>query len=385
MAIIKRTNKSGISYQLRIRGSDGYWLTETFKTKEEAKRREVELRHKQHTGVNLSANANRLTLAEYFTQWEEQTRTGRVSPGWRNDQIRDFNNFVAPHIGHVTLAKLTPATISRVFVEMTKLGKAPQTQLHVYNLLHKLCGDAVELFRILHYNPVTTRLRPKLIRGEIKYLTIEQSAQLLRYVQGKRFECAIALGLLGALRVGEIQALKWGSIDLTRSTLMIRGTYVRKEERFKDYPKSRTCRRIPIPEQLCTLLTLRRALLNANDNDYVAAEPGKPFLDYNQFLVALRRYCKECSLPIIGTHGLRHSASEIYLEHGGTRDDLRQLYRHSSASITDTYVHDRGLRLERVTKKVKLTLVKSDANEECSQNVPKSSFEHFDEQKQKLS
>jgi hypothetical protein len=37
---------------------------------------------------------------------------------------------------------------------------------------------------------------------------------------------------------------------------------------------------------------------------------------------------------MISTHGLRHSTSELYQAHGGTRDDLRRLQILSSARLT---------------------------------------------------
>ncbi|MCX6102808.1 MAG: tyrosine-type recombinase/integrase [Proteobacteria bacterium] len=67
-----------------------------------------------------------------------------------------------------------------------------------------------------------------------------------------------------------------------------------------------------------------------------------------------RRYCLEVEIPQVGTHGLRHSTSELYMAHGATRDDLRQLFAHSSIETTDRYVHNSGNTLHRVIQKISL-------------------------------
>lgn len=371
MAIQKRTGTSGAHYQVKLRGSDGCWVSETFPTMGEARAREAELKHQLNSGHLVSAHAKRVTLSQYFVEWFEQSKTGRVSPGWRRDQERNFRGYVEPILGGIPLARLTPAQISMVFVRMTEMGRASQTQLHVYNLMHKMLGDAVEMFRLLQLNPVSKRLRPKLITREVKYLTFVEAVRLLTHVKDKPYETAIALGLLAGLRVGETQALKWEDVDFARRTMLIKSTYVRKEGVFREHPKGRAWRRVPMTQEIETLLRERSNVQQPTPGDYVAAESAEPYVDYQRFFNALQRYCREAAVTVIGTHGLRHSASEIYMEHGGSRDDLRVLYRHSSGAVTDTYVHDNGSRLEKVARKVNLRVIKGAGEQQCSQNVPK--------------
>jgi integrase len=64
-------------------------------------------------------------------------------------------------------------------------------------------------------------------------------------------------------------------------------------------------------------------------------------------------------VPVIASHGLRHSTSELYIHHGATRDDLRRLFAHSTPAVTDRYVHNRGTNLERVANVIQLFPVAS--------------------------
>src|SRR6185437_13283740 len=86
----------------------------------------------------------------------------------------------------------------------------------------------------------------------------------------------------------------------------------------------------------------------------------------------LKRYCRDLGIPVIGTHGLRHTTSELYLTHGATRDDLQQLFAHSCLSVTDRYVHGRGSNLEKVSNVIQLFPKAADGatgnNQKCDES-----------------
>ena len=92
----------------------------------------------------------------------------------------------------------------------------------------------------------------------------------------------------------------------------------------------------------------------APKSEFVAVSPTGEMLSYEFYLEVLKNYCKELRIPEIGTHGLRHSASEMYLQYGATEDDIRRLFAHSSADITERYLHSRGRNLEKVADVIRL-------------------------------
>ena len=83
---------------------------------------------------------------------------------------------------------------------------------------------------------------------------------------------------------------------------------------------------------------------------------NQEMLSYHSYCDALKKYCREAGVPEVSSHALRHSAAEIYMEHGATRDDLRVLFNHSSSAVTDRYVHDKGERLARVVDTIQVGL-----------------------------
>ena len=105
-----------------------------------------------------------------------------------------------------------------------------------------------------------------------------------------------------------------------------------------------------------SLLTRLRTAKETAQSTWVVPSPKglNLVLPARWYCIALKGYCRELNLPEIGTHGLRHSTSEIYLSHGASRDDLRQLFAHSSPEVTDRYIRGRWSNLEQVTNVIRL-------------------------------
>lgn len=83
-----------------------------------------------------------------------------------------------------------------------------------------------------------------------------------------------------------------------------------------------------IPSKLLSHLRVMK-LKGAPGVEFVVTSPGGAMLSYEHYCRTLKRYCKKLGLDVTGTHTLRHSTAEIYLENGATRDDIRRLLGHA--------------------------------------------------------
>ena len=128
-------------------------------------------------------------------------------------QLQQYKTFVQPHLGNIRLDAVTPQSVSRVLNAMAQAGKSPQLQRHVFVLLRKLFGDAIENYRYIQFNPAIRKLKPQLTYKEAKRLNLDQIRRLLTYVDGKRYGLAIWIQLFLGLRCGELQALTWENVD----------------------------------------------------------------------------------------------------------------------------------------------------------------------------
>lgn len=269
-----------------------------------------------------------------------------TSLGWRREQKRHYERYVREFIGYVRLHQVTPKLVSNILVAMAQQNLAAQTRLHVFNLLRKMFGDAIELFQVLTFNPVLLSLKPRVPLKESRHLSLAEAKRLIAYVVDKPYGVAIWLQLFLGLRVGELQALRWGDLDLEEGWVRIHRAYVRKDNVFKDYPKGRKQHTKRLPPELVSFLSKK---CGKSKSEFVATRMDGGMLVYEWYNRSLARYCKQLGISLIGTHGLRHTTSEIYLSNGATRDDLRRLFAHSSAKVTDRYIHEKGTRLEQVS------------------------------------
>lgn len=342
------------NFQARVHAANGRVLSETFATRLEAQEQVLKWKKEKAKGVLHGSSVKCRTVDEFFREWFQelvQETSEAHRSGWRELQFQQYRDYVQPVLGPSKLKAVTPQMAKRVLNNMAQTGRAPQTQRHVYVLMRKMFGDAVENYQYLTFNPVLRKLAPAVPIREAKHLNLDQMKALLSHVEDKKYGLAVWLQIFLGLRCGELQGLHWEDVDLASGRVCIRRTYVRKLGVLRDYPKGKKQHSHSIPKEL--LAKLRVEKLKAT-SPLVVNSPKGGVMPHRWYLVALKKYCHEIGIPEIASHGLRHSTSELYLSHGATRDDLRQLFAHSSLLVTDRYVHDRGSRLEQVSNVISI-------------------------------
>ncbi len=357
MSIIKLDSGS---YQAKLAIEAGRQVSRVFPTKQLAQEQLARWKREKREGISYSVHRPP-SLDEYFAEWYGDVSREMIKDhetGWRKMQYQQYCRFIQPYIGPLKLNLITPQMVKRVLTNMATLGRSPQTQLHVFGLMRKMFGDAIENYQYLTFNPVIRKIKPSVPLIETKRLNLEQIKQLLLHVDGKKYGLAIWLHLYMGLRSGELQGLRWEDVDLVEKRVSIRRVYVQKTRRFRNHPKGRKQHSHSIPEELWQRLSWAYA---TRSGELVVHSPkGSHFvLPYRWYNNALRSYCRALSLPVVGTHGLRHSTSQIYLSHGASRDDLRELFAHSSLDVTDRYIGSNSSHLEQVSNVIRLFPQKS--------------------------
>lgn len=361
MAIETIVNLKTTSYRVRVRDHTGSWLpARTCKTKKEAIALERQLKRERF--IPTSERQGKRVLGrifkEYWADWQKMCRN-EVSKGWRQSQDQMAFKYVLPEIGSLKLQDIGPLEISALLCNMEEgFNLAPQTRLHVYNLLNKVFDDAIHYFDLIKQNPVRKRDKPRLVKVERNYLALDQSKRLLKGSRNSPMGIAIWLGLLAGLRVSEIQALSWDCINWHENCILVRKAFKRKIGDVEGYPKSRRWNKIPIPTVLREMLEERFP-----DSGELVASGSDKILCYNSFRRGLAKICMELGLPRVTPHELRHSCTELYIEAGANLEDIRRLLGHASVSSVYTYIHRSSNRLSRLA---------ADVAQECTGYVPDS-------------
>ena len=176
---------------------------------------------------------------------------------------------------------------------------------------------------------------PQIVPKERPFLTADEIRRFVAAVHGSKYEIPILLGLHG-LRRSEIAALTWERVDLKAGVIRVEGAVVPDETGkyvYKHTNNNAASRRsvpIMIPE-------LRTALEAVSESDRTG-----PVMTCNIKTIykVVNRICEREGLPLIGTHGLRHSFASLGHYVGVPSDEMQVLGGWSDAgTMKKIYTH----------------------------------------------
>jgi integrase len=251
------------------------------------------------------------------------------------------------------MAEIKTPHIGKVMKRAHDMGRGAQTRKHIYSLVRRMFGDAIEVYDMLKENPVRPKHhRPKVGERERNYLRPHETLALLEACRGHFLGRAIWIQSLSGLRPSEVQALTWGSIDSDGKVILIRAAYNKKTRTMQSFPKQVDWGRAPLPDELLEYL---RPHFGAMD-ELVAPGPSGGVLSYETYLPGLKRLCRQAKVSEVTPHELRHSAAFLYGEAGASTEDIRKLLNHKSLNATKHYLHRGDERLGRIAGGLSNTL-----------------------------
>ena len=191
----------------------------------------------------------------------------------------------------------------------------------------------------LQENPVADLEYPKLRKSLPKYLTLEQSAALLRSVSGpneKRDYAILMLFLNCGIRRSELVGLNLTDIYEDRIRVVGKGN----KERFVYYGSA--CRKAIdayLPERNKKVLSDNRALFGSRDNNRIS-------------VTAVHRLVKKALLQAgldstqFSAHKLRHTAATMMLSGGVDVKTVQEVLGHENLNTTQIYTHIENTELK---------------------------------------
>jgi integrase len=326
-------------------------------SRKEAERELRRLLRALDTGEHV--DPNRITVREWLTTWLDTTRA-EVAPKSAERYAEIVNNFLAPALGALQLAKLAPVHIQDAYNSWTCGGRrdgkagglAPRTRRHLHRILSAALSRAVEN-QLIARNPcdVFKKRLPKVERREMATLTAEQSARLLDAVGHSHIYWPVLIALATGARRGEVLAIRWRNVDLDRGTIRIVESLEQTKSglRFKS-PKTDRARAVTLPsfalEELCRLKReqaenlLALGVRQTGDTLVCARRDGEPLQpqslthEFPRFLTRLKDF------PRVRFHDLRHSHATQLLLAGVHPKIAQERLGHSTVTTTlDLYSH----------------------------------------------
>ena len=212
-------------------------------------------------------------------------------------------------------------------------AKAVKTVNNVLTVLNVLLKAAVE-WEIIDEMPCVIKLLPV---PKSSSATFHDFADYERLVeQAHRVDSqtyvAVLLGGDAGMRCGEMLALQWTDVDLTKRQLCVQRS---DWNGHITAPKGGRLRYVPLTLRLATALGEHRHLRGP----LVLCQPDGSPLTRQTVQSLIGRESRRAGLPNVGVHVLRHTFCSHLAMRGAPTRSIQELAGHADLSMTQRYMH----------------------------------------------
>lgn len=328
MAIRKRMNKNGVTWQVDYRDPQGKRVMKCFPKKADAEaylgKVKAVKREERYYDVFDVKKENQTPFNELADRYVENFGTQKSFKGFKSHVVRElretFGNRRLSEISYLDLETFR----NRRKATPTKAGK-PRTDASVNRdmaILGHLLSKAVE-WGMLEVSPLKKekRLMFKENNHRLRFLSEAEIEALLK-VCCTHLKAIVEVALLTGMRRGELLGLKWeqiqnGFIYLTET-------------------KSGKARQIPINDRLAAVFREIR-LSNQLKSPYVFCDSqGRRFYEVKRSFTSA---CRRAGIEDFRFHDLRHTFASRLVMRGASLKAVQELLGHADLKMTMRYAH----------------------------------------------
>ena len=245
---------------------------------------------------------------------------------------RTLQNHLIPAFGTARLCDLGTLDIQRFVLAKMQSGLSWECADHYRNLLSKIFETAKKWGYHSGPNPAAgVELPEKTPVREKHILELGQIPRLLAVLE-EPVRTMVYLGLLTGLRIGEILALTWGSVDFAIGQIRVTRGYYRG---MMGSPKTKSSRRsVPLPEALRQVFSLMRERAHGEEGLVFHTGRGTPYNDSSLLHRDLKPAGCKLGMPWLNWHTLRRTHATLFQFAGGSQRDAQAQLGHSKMSTT---------------------------------------------------
>lgn len=353
----RRGNNEGSIYQ-RTSGKwraqitlEGHRLSFTGETRKEAQDWLHKTRHQISRGLTLEGA--KITFAEFLEEWLA-TKIHHVTAQTHSYYSQIIRDYIRPTLGRIRLIELNSRHIQRFYNQKVSEGIGLRTVQKAHTIIHASLNSARK-FSLIPFNPDDATHPPKPKPRAMKFFNQEQVRLFLETAKDNddRHYALYYLALVTGMRQGELLALKWENIDLSKGILNVKFNLKRLPHGgglVLDKPKTKTSvRSIKLGQDTIDVLEAQKKLIakERETKHEIWQEEGFVFpstvgtaIDPSNMLRYFRASLQAANLPKIRFHDLRHTAASLMLNNGVDVLVASQRLGHAQPSITlDVYGH----------------------------------------------
>ena len=283
---------------------------------------------------------------DWLTQWLENY----IRPSVKMRTYERYKLIVEQHIkdkiGDMELNKLSPLVLQSFITGLLQNGNKKTGNGLSANSVNAVISVIQSSLKTAHMLGLTAEYtadklkRPKLTEKPVECFTITEQKQIEKAVMnGKKDKLyGILLCLYSGLRIGELIALQWSDIDLTKGILTVsKSCHDSKDGLIIDAPKTVSSRRvIPLPKQLLPIL---KSIKKKSAAPFVVSAKGRA-VSVRSYQRSFELLLKRLNIPHKGFHSLRHTFATRALECGMDVKTLSEILGHKNPTVTlNRYAH----------------------------------------------
>lgn len=322
--------KRGERWQARVTRRGYPAEVRTFSARAEAEKwaRSVEAEIDRGTYVSRF-EAERLTLGDVLQRYAEEVTPSKR--GAKDEAIR-IGALRRHRIAATSMANLSPRLLAEFRDERLETCNAA-TVIRDFALLSAVINHGRREWNIAISNPVQLIRKPSAPKGRDRVLLPEEEARLLAELapEGRRspyLEPVVVLALETAMRRGELLALQWAHVDLSRRVAHLPLT------------KNGDSRSVPLSTRAVD--TLRRMPRSIDGRVFPISDAAME--------AAFAKACRRAELVNLRFHDLRHTATTRLFELGLNIMEVATITGHKDLRMLRRYTH---LRAEDLARKLR--------------------------------
>lgn len=316
-------------------------------TAEAVREKLLRLQYQKSQGNSIESNSQTVTtLSQQYLLALEST----VKPSTLTRYEILLRRQVLPIIGAVRVENLEPEHFEAVYSTGLREGLSPQTVVHVHRVIHSMLRRAE---RRLNRNVASLVKPPRVPHREMRILNKDEARRFLDAARNTRLEAMWQLAIGTGMRLGEMLALQWDSVDLNKSALNVKATLKWRARRgpFLTEPNSvRSRRQLHLTASVVSALRahytsqLEEWMKTGDawrDTGFVFTSAiGTPLRRENVTRRHFKPILKAAGIDVATrVHDLRHTAISFALSAGVAPTDVAVMAGHGVAVTLERYAH----------------------------------------------
>ncbi|MGM0125936.1 hypothetical protein IGI37_003337 [Enterococcus sp. AZ194] len=317
----------------------GYVYDRTFR----GVRQKLQEKKYQYRFIVTASDVYKGTVAEWINEWLEGSIQRTVKRSTFASYRYKLTRYVCPYFEAVSLCQLSPEIVQDFVDSLEKKGLSGTTIRMIIQILKRSLRGALQR-NYLRINPIQNIVYPTKAPKKIFALSEEEQVLLEEKARQHPKGLPILLSLHTGLRIGEISALKWSDIDLTKGEITVSRTLQRISLPSKNRnstimegsAKSLSAHRvIPLNDRIWGILKEKKQTANS---PYVVGSQNR-FFEPRTITHQFKQILAQIQIKEIHFHQLRHTFATRLLEKGADIASVSALLGHQSAKMTlDIYI-----------------------------------------------